>query len=793
MLTNDVTIVGDALHYSDASPTGQSEADVSSTSIDVPSGPLVKSIYALNGSTTLPSPFILSPGDEITYRLQLTLPTSDVEDLALDDYLPLPVLLANEVTTFDNVVSGTAPAAGHAQFGPTDTFGTVYGGVPALSSDVGANRVSFTYGDFDVVGGGAETIDILFTVTASDDPFADGLQLTNQARRSQDTTNAANFVSDAIVQVTLGMPDLQISKGVVAASNPAATFSSAVGPVSFSAPGSAGYRGSATIESASLATTPVNANVTRLDAGDLVTFAIVVENTGSSRAGAFDLQLRDTLPTGFVIPGGGLNLSVTDGTGAAIAFTTLGSGLFDASGGIELTDPGPTSAQPDLTDAGALDQYSLNGGRNIAIVTYDLEIDATVTPNLLLTNTATLFNYAGSEGGPDFSTSDLTDNATARTAPIGNSKSVIATNQGHTVGNNVAIGEIATYRAVLTVPEGDSGNVTFIDAPSNLLSIIDVLSVTPSSGDLTLGSGTFNDVLTATVINSGGDSMALFFPGLSNANRDDSTAETITIEYRAVVLNDATADRGDTLTNLATVTWSGGVAVASATNLTVVEPTLAVAKSIVPASGQASDVFTVTLTLSHATGSNADAFNVTLSDPLPAGLLFDNSLTNSSGLAPSSLSATGNTVTATFNQFAVGQTSQIQFNARLATTVSPGQTLSNVANAAWTSLPGDVTTPQSSAPDSTERTGATSDPGGAANDYRANGSSSVSVINPSVAKSVVATNQAHTSSLDVAIGEIVTYETTLTIPQGSLSAATLVDTPDAGLAIVDVLSLVASP
>jgi len=653
-LTNTVSIVGDVLAFSDATATGQTEADTSAASISVPAGTLVKSIYALNGNTTLPSPLILSPGDELTYRLQLTLPTSDVEDLAIEDYLPLPILLAGEVFVFDDTVDAGVPAAGRAKFGPNDTFRAIYGTTPSLSVDAVSNSITFDYGDFDVVGGTATNIDILFTVTATDDPFADGLLLTNQARRVQETTNAGDFVSDAIIQVVLGEPSLQITKGIVATDNPNANLTTAAGPVAFSAPGTAGYRGNTTINSDGLAATPINANIEQIDAGDLVTFAVVLENVGSSRAGAFDVQLKDTLPAGFAIPSGGLNLSVTDGTGAAIAFSNVGTGLFDVAGGILLSDPGPTAAQPDLTDAGAIDQFNATTGRNIMVLTYDLVVQSTAVPNQSITNTATLTNYAGAEAGPDFTLTDLTDDATALITPLGVDKSIVTTNHANTVGLDVVIGEIVTYRSTITVPEGTSGNLTWTDFPDNGLSVIDILSIAPSSGDLTLSSGMFADVLAAATIGTNGDSISLSFPGLDNANRDDSTVETITVEYRTVVLNRASNDRGDQLNNFATVTWAIGAAATSAPNVTVVEPTLTIDKTIVPTGGQGTDQFTITLDISHSGASDADAFNVTLSDVLPAGLTFVGSLT-SSGVAPSTLNENSDVITATFNELLLGQ------------------------------------------------------------------------------------------------------------------------------------------
>jgi fimbrial isopeptide formation D2 family protein/uncharacterized repeat protein (TIGR01451 family) len=787
-LTNSVSVTGDVLSFADATATGQVEADTSFASISVPAGALVKSIYAINGSTALPSPLILSPGDELTYRLQLSLPTSDFEQLAIEDFLPLPILLAGEMTSFVDVVDASVPAAGQAKFGPNDSFRAVYGTTPALSVDPVSNQITFNFGDFDVVGGAAQEIDILFTVTATDAPFADGLLLTNQARRVQDTTNAGDFASDAIVQIVLGQPSLQITKGIVATSNPTASFTAARGPVTFSPPGAPGYRGSGTIHSDGLAATPINANVEEVDAGDLVTFAVVLENVGSSRAGAFDIELRDTLPPGFAIPAGGLNLSVTDGSGVPIAYTDLGAGLFDATGGIALSDPGPTTALPDLTDAGALDRYHATSGRNIMVLTYDLEVESTVVPNQSIINTATLTNYAGAEGGPDFTPVDLTDTARTLISPLEVTKTLIATNHANTSGLDVAIGEILTYRATISVPEGAAGSVTWTDIPDNGLSVIDILSVTPSSGALTLGTGTFADVVANANIGTNGDSISLTFPDLDNSNRDNTTTETIVIEYRVVVLNRAANDRGDQLNNLATVTWAFGADATAAPNVVIVEPTLALSKSIVPAGGQGTDQFLVTLDIAHAATSDSDAFEVNWTDTLPAGLIYVSGLTHSDGKAPSTLNENSGTITATFNELLIGETSQLQFLVELEPDVVAGDVITNRTDADWSSLPGSVSGPQSSDPFSNERTGIVGDPTGT-NDYVATATGTVTVVSPVINKNQIATNQFHTVGNDVAIGEIVTYRATITVPQATLVDASFVDIPTAGLAILDVLSV----
>ena len=155
-------------------------------------------------------------------------------------------------------------------------------------------------------------------------------------------------------------------------------------------------------------------NLSGLQAGDLVTFAIEVVNTGSDPNGAFDVQFNDILPTGFCIPttGAGLNLEVTDGAGNLFGYGNAtswtsstyvlglgGSGnepqdLFTNSPynglGLELLDPGPVNSP----GTGALAVGTVTNGTNIVIVTYDLEVCPTDRPCSTWTNTANLVNYS---------------------------------------------------------------------------------------------------------------------------------------------------------------------------------------------------------------------------------------------------------------------------------------------------------------------------------------------------------------------------------------------------------------
>jgi LPXTG-site transpeptidase (sortase) family protein len=804
VLDNDVTVSGTV--RDNASPgtlLGGTPSDTSSTSLTVPRGSLSKSIYAVNGSTSFSSPPPVAPDDTLTYRIQETLPTSDVENLAFTDYLPLPVFLATEVTTFDDVQSGTAPAAGHAHFGPNDTFRSISGIVPSVTSDASANSVTFTYGNFDDPSNPSSVVDILFTVTMTDTPYADQLFLTNQVRAEEGSTNAGTQVDDQIIQIVSSEPLLRVTKGVITTDNTNGTFDpSVVGPVSFTAPGSAGTRWSGTIDSSGLESAPIDSDASDVDAGDLMSFAIVVENVGSGHRGAHDIRIKDDLPAGYSIPSGGLNLTVTRGDGTAWNYTPLGGSntdadLFDA--GIELDDPS--------ADEGACQAFSLSGGRNIVVVTYDLQLDADVGPSQTITNTATVFNYASVEGGDDFtgSDSDLTDSADVTIAFPTVQKVILGTNQLFTNGNDVAIGEQAQYQVTVTVPEGDADNVSLVDTLDVGLAFVSLDGLT-ASADLSTSIGTFADVLSAAVISAPGGSAApedqgrqvsLDFGTLTNSNTDNAVPETIVFTYTAVVINGGSNDRGDTRQNDAEYSWTAAGSPTSVSGsapaVTILEPELQITKTANPTTGDADDVITFTLDIAHQVPpSDVEAFDLTLTDAIPAGMTYvAGSLTHTGGLAPDvgSLIESGGTVSASWLAFELSDTSQIQFQATLDRSVEPGQTITNTAQLEWTSLPGDVTTAQSTHNTlSAERTGDAANPGGTDNDYSTTDDADVVVFQQPI-KSIVATSESFTGSSGgierVAIGEIVRFRLVFRLAEGTATELQFRDRLPSGLRFLD--------
>jgi hypothetical protein len=119
-------------------------------------------------------------------------------------------------------------------------------------------------------------------VTVSDRPFADGLYLTNQVQATEGATNADPQQSTDLVQIQLAEPVVSVTKGVVWTDRSSAVFSpDPAAPVTFNAPGAC-PRFSGSIDSLSLAGTPIDSDVSGLDAGDLVPLRLWWKTQGAA-------------------------------------------------------------------------------------------------------------------------------------------------------------------------------------------------------------------------------------------------------------------------------------------------------------------------------------------------------------------------------------------------------------------------------------------------------------------------------------------------------------------------------
>ena len=783
-MTNDVDIAGDVVDNTALTDLGGRPSEDSSANFTIKDGVLSsKEVYAINGSTTFPTPVEIGPGDTVTYRLDFDMPTSDVDDLVITDYLPLPTLDATEVTTFDPTVDASVPAAGEAKFGPDDTFSAFSGITPALSTDASNNTVQFDYGDYQADPEQATTIDLLFTVTASDEPFADGLMLTNQASSVQNTTNTAQTVTTEIVQVELEQPDVRITKGAVAADNSNASFDPAtVSPEIFSAPGGGCPRFSNTISSSDLDGTPIDSDVSGVDAGDTVTFAMVVENTGDSQNGAFDVQFKDDLPSGYAIPGGGLNLCVTDGTGSSLTFSDVNAGNPGLLGdGIELDDGA----------SGSLDAYNASSGTNLAIVSFDLEVSDTVEPTEEVENTATLLSFAGNEGATNHVPDAETDKAITTIETYGTNKTIEDTSEAHTTfvsgRERVAIGEVIRYRTETRIPEGASNSFTIEDLLPNGLQYLDdgttqVAFVSDNTGmtSTTMSGGTLQQSGDETTVSSidptfnipgpavlggpfgDGDNVTFDFGDLTNTADSDDNDEFIVIEFNALVTNTSGNTSGSTKSNRYRAELNNTeIETSSNVQANIAEPDIEVTKNITSTPDNAGDPVTYQLLIENtATGSNgANAYEVNILDSLTGDLTLDSVTEISSPAATTVTDNSAGTVDVDLDILEPGGVVELEIDATVSASANAGLNVENTASAEWTSLPGGNGTTGNSTGSDTP--GATSDSDGERdgsdgednlpNKYLDTGSADFTLDVPTIDKQLL-------GGSGYAIGETVTFD-----------------------------------
>ena len=782
------------LDYATLAPTASTVTDASSASVTLVSGDVVKSVYAVNGTNVSGTPTITA-GDAVTFRITYDLPFSSIKAYKIIDFLPLPIFAAQGLTFAGGGSTATAPASGQWKFGPTDTYSKISRIIPTVTFDSAANSETWDFGTYQDNLDQASTTDILFTVTASNRPFADGLLLTNQAEQQERNETGDLLTSNtAIAQVKVSEPLLGITKGVVSTNNPAGVFTPpTVAPpgVTFSQPGVAGASFTGTVTSGGLATQPIDSTLSNVVGNDLVKFCIIVENTGSGQHGAFDVSFNDIfdaakmkIPTNAT----GLNLRITDGAGNLLPYT---GDLFGS--GITLVDPSATtgSLDPGKTTAGAV----INTGNNIAVITYDLQLLPTVLPADVIPNTATLTNYASTEGGPNFLPPDgISDKTTVTVTSPTVVKSLVDTSiiDANNDRTHAVIGELATFELTVEVPEGTTPNAIVVDTlPAGLAFVQMIGTAVVDSGITVNGSSSPTNPAFTPVVTNNGQTLTFTLGDIVNTN-PDRQLHGFTLQYQAVVLNVSSNISNKTLTNSAKLTWTDHTELpaAKAPPVTVIEPKLKIDKTVDKTTAQAGDTVTFTIVVSHTGQSQTDAYNVDLSDAIPAGMTYvAGSLANTAGVVPTSLSGSS-TLIATYDKLAKGSTSTLTFQATLDANVVAGSSIKNTVYETWTSLsgadPGQIT-PNN--PNAYERTGDPADPG-QLNNYKASDPATVTIAQPAVTKALVTTSivNANNSATQAVIGEKATYTVTMKIPQGRTPAAKLIDSLPAGMAYVRTVS-----
>ena len=833
-LINNVTISGE---LSNNPATYASEDSTQTIGIVEPT--FTKEIVGFinNGGTLdLPpfssDPLEVSPGDQVVFALEVDIPTGDLEDLEITDYLPQPFFDAAEISTlFDATVytpvdgnNGTVPAAGDIAWGDGTSGFPGALPTPVIGTDVGENRFSIDFTDntvFEESPSDGITIELLVTVTATSDPFADGLNLVNFSSYSVDDSNSpvSVFTTAEIEGIVTAMPGVEVYKGVVATDKGGALFDPvAVGPTTFAAPGSSPAF-TAPFSSTELQSTPIESNISGVDGGDVLTMALVLDNFGSAEA--YELEVTDTLPSGMSPAMGGLNLQVFDANGNDLGASTTG-GLFgtivtggatDGLGETSIKFAGPLTYFDDDAGGSILTaDGQANEGENVLVITYDVEIAQSAQPLEVYENLGYLSKYTATPGGATFvnEATKFQETATATLSDLSFSKNVknaTVGDQVHTTLPDVTIGEVFTYSIPVTLPEGTTENLVLTDNIPAGLGYYDDNDVTIDTTAACSGvafDGTVPGLSLAPDVggvSGSGTDLTVTFSGdivVNNDLPDDLTDNTFCIEYDVVVLdegiNDGLGGGIYSPDNSATLTY--GLADSSGpqtVSVDIAEPRLRVNKSAAPITGDAGDSFVFSMVIDHHPQSNTDAFDLELTDTVPADLMVvgdfnTDGLDNDGdglidaadvdellgGLAPfydGTDTFTFNNSTTNHTDFSQlpddGSSVTVQFNVTVNDDVEPSQVMTNTGAIAYDTIPGTPVAPLLERSDSR------------------NGNGSFTVNSIGATKSILSTSEIHTGSGehtaadDVAIGETITYRIALDVPESEFTNLVITDTvPD---------------
>lgn len=716
--------------------TGVDAHDDSSTAITLVGDTLTKSVYMVKrsdafgnfsiicGPSALGSPRACSnlpnppeearPGDQVTFRLVKTIPSTDAEKLTVEDWLPRPTFDVTGSTFSGSNCGSGIPTPGQACLGPTNALLVS----PAFFANPTTNSIKFDYGTFNDTANLPRKIDLLFTYTVTNLPFADGLFLTNEAQECEKNTFGKTFCQVAIAQVNVRQPKLLIRKAVVATSNSHATFTPsppAPSTVSFNLGGFA----SGIINSTNVGL--INSNVANVDANDTVTFAITIENLGGSPA--YDLKIEDIIPTDSsgnpscftIVPA---SIQVKRGTGATVL-----SGFYT----VAATSTGFTIQSNALPIP--LSAHNATSGANIVVVTFQAILRSDIKPGCC-DNKVELKRYASTLGGPDFVAAGFAppfDEAAQVCVKPALTKSVVDTSETHTAPQasvtsqtaantpQVTIGEVARYRLLVAVPEGGVltnfkvtdalpagmkfmgagtariafiANQTGITRPLPLSSVLFSVNdnAPQSSAVLAIKPPIPNVIITGGA--SCGSPVTFNLGNIQNTDNDDDL-EYIEIEFNALVCNVASNQNGVPLSNTFSVS-AGGVNLATSDpiNVNVVEPRLTIAKAVSPVTILQGGTVSYTVTITNP--GPVQAFDVQFIDTLPTGLTFvPSSVTVAGSCLPSpGTSATSPSVTC--SNIPANGTVTIKYKAVVNAPACPA-TLTNKAAVTWTSLPGNGT------------------------------------------------------------------------------------------------------
>lgn len=635
--------------FSDASPVLASDSlgNSSSISYDLVAGATAcadtsssaVSIEPVSFTKTLAAgPTVFAPGDTVTFRLSMDVPSGDTSDIVFEDFLPLPVFDAAAVSTTFGVDIVGVTGAGFITSTPT-----------SITTDSATNKVTINWPD--IVDGGGDQLAVDVSVVVVDTPFADNLVLSNLFQAT--TANSPGQTSSALnlIDFSVRAPLLVATLGVEATDNAGASIDPLPG-----------------IE-------PIDGDVTGVDAGDTINYVLTIENQGGAEANEVKAAIASL--TGL---GDAVITSVEDGDANTLSFTgTLAAGTFELDNALAINDGTVGSVFSDDT----------------AIIKFTRVVESTAEPREELDSVATV-NWTSQPGSTAFP--DITDNSLTTIAGPSITLSIDSVTPQGSPGN-VVVGDTVTYRAIIDLPEGQTPSLetTFV-LPAGLafVSSSEAVDTTGFVGTV----DTAPTVVTSGAVSTG-QTVTMTFDSPADTlvtNDNNASNNSFAVTFEATVNDDAAntalnATQDKVLDASLTYTGITGANIEDDNTSSFAEHDLQVTTTISPnASLDAGD--TVTFTVEVENVGTAPAYDLLVATDLTnSGTnLFDtSSAAEGTTEAGFTYVLNGNSVEYTGASLAVGATATFTFTVDVQTAPVTGSTYDFSASASGDSQSGSVT------------------------------------------------------------------------------------------------------
>lgn len=481
---------------------------------------------------------------------------------------------------------------------------------------------------------------------------------------------------------------------------------------------------------------PLSVNI----ASDVMQFRLQACNASGSTAPAYKLQLVDTLANPF------------NETSISAPVVTV-NGVAQTAG----TDYIYT---PPAVRGGAM-SFVFNTpvlAGQCAVVDYSVGFYTDVAPNQLWNNSVSATEYWSLPGGTGQQYAAVgpaefwMTNASSDPLPL---KSLLSP------AAEATIGQAVVYQITVPATNASRSNVVVTDT-------------LPSALVYDSASATVNGVAVALTDNS-------VAPGqVSLTIAQIPAGRQAVIALNAHVANDAATNAGNTFANQASYTYTGytGPVLASlpTTSLTIVEPSVAVAKAVTPTTPPvAGDILHYTVDLTASTGANfSSAYDLGLVDTLSLGLEYVTGTATVDGVAVAPVvSGDGVTTPQTLTWSGIdipeGTAVAVEYDVRVLNGVTPAQVLSNSVTARWTSLAGS---------NANERDGSAAP---AHNDYFASASTSLGAPdNTTFAKSRLS-DTFNAADASLRIGDRADFELRIGLQEGTHNNLVVTDTLPLGM------------